>query len=501
MITLKQFSDIFQSGLNAALKKNEVQFKIWSNAGKYQKALRDGNNVTKYINGNLRVSSSANDANDLVMGINGLTLDFMVPIKRPRTNAKQTAEELAEIQDGQYPFVEEIVNTINAYFQTAVSTSMPDKDGNSYAVSYQAGTAVSGTVDLLPLVGKAMEVSVYIEVYFIEGGVNSKSVKVYVDGVSVPYTAARFGRSPVVERDVYSEGLVSKSILTSTAIAIDLDFPSTVKGSAGIALDYLFDGEPNVAHFVKVKWGTVKENNYFMTVNSAVNSSQGITIAGASVSLVEVGDNVYSVPVNYQVRKFLFNTAEPPAFNTSLGTYNLTFALSENCTVYIAGKVYNSSSYFNINLKSTDLVYDEDLDLYTVTMVTNRVVNVIRSSAPWIGIYNAQTVVIGTWVWNDNILRPDMGMLIPINFTSNDRDFKAIVYNFNRTTGGFYIEYNTSADGSFESRQRVCNVVNGVTTWVNKKYKTMNFGDSEQVTSTYFYKFLAANAKPEASDG
>ena len=111
-----------------------------------------------------------------------------------------------------------------------------------------------------------MEVSVYIEVYFIEGGVSSKSVKVYVDGISIPYTAARFGRSPVIERDVYADEFVSKSIITSTAIAIDLDFPSTAEGSAGIALDYLFDGEPNVAHFVKVKWGTVKEKNYFMVL-------------------------------------------------------------------------------------------------------------------------------------------------------------------------------------------------------------------------------------------
>ena len=124
MITLEQFADIFQRGLNAVLKKNEIQFKIWSNVGKYQKAIRDGNTVTKYINGNLRVSSSANDANDLVMGVNGLTLDFIVPLKRPRTNAKQTAEELAAIQDGQYPFVEEIVNAIDGYFQKAVSTSM-----------------------------------------------------------------------------------------------------------------------------------------------------------------------------------------------------------------------------------------------------------------------------------------------------------------------------------------------------------------------------------------
>ena len=69
MITLEQFADIFQRGLNAVLKKNEIQFKIWSNVGKYQKAIRDGNTVTKYINGNLRVSSSANDANDLVMGV------------------------------------------------------------------------------------------------------------------------------------------------------------------------------------------------------------------------------------------------------------------------------------------------------------------------------------------------------------------------------------------------------------------------------------------------
>ena len=121
MITLTQFADRFQQGLNEVLNENEIEFKIWRNVGKYQKALRDGNTVTHYINGNLRVNSSANDANDLVMGVNGLSLDFMVPIQRPRTNAKQSAEALNEIQNNQYQFVEEIVTAINSYFQKAAS--------------------------------------------------------------------------------------------------------------------------------------------------------------------------------------------------------------------------------------------------------------------------------------------------------------------------------------------------------------------------------------------
>lgn len=80
MISLKELSNRFESGLNAelktVLKSEEIQFKIWAEAGQFQKPLRDGNTITYFINGNLRTSSSANDANDLVMGVNGLTLDL-----------------------------------------------------------------------------------------------------------------------------------------------------------------------------------------------------------------------------------------------------------------------------------------------------------------------------------------------------------------------------------------------------------------------------------------
>lgn len=295
-IKLSVLAKKFENGLNAILNNPEIQFKIWSEAGEYQAFRREDNTVIWYINGNLRRVTSSNDANDLVMGVNGLSLDFAVPVKRPRTNGNQTEEELAKIKDGQYPFVEYITNAINAYFEKAQVFTIDD--GGLYSVAFHAGINLTGSVDLTSLLGNHMGVSVYIELYYIQNGINSKNIKITVDGQNLPYQALRWGRSPMLERDVYAGKLISKSIVTSTAFAIDVDLPTDAPLQAASPIsDYLLNGTPNVAHFVTLDVGG-NEYDYFMTVNSAQSSAQGISIAGTSVSFMEISDGYFNTGSN-----------------------------------------------------------------------------------------------------------------------------------------------------------------------------------------------------------
>lgn len=361
MITVEQLSNVFENGLNTVLNNPEIQFKIWAEAGQHVGSRREGNTVTYFINGNLRTSTSANDANDLVMGVNGLSLEFAVPIQQPRTNATQTAEELAKIKDGQYPFVTYIINAINSYFQTAKATTLTDDKGVEFSVAFQAGTVTPGNVDIAAQLGNYLPVPVYIEVYFVEGGVNSKDVKVYFDGKSMPFQAVRHGRSPMTERDVYAGTLVSKSLITSTAFAIDVDFPVTSDPATQACVDYLISGEPNVAHFVKVQFGSLNEKLYLMTLNTVQTSAQGIAIAGVSASLMEVVENVSAigVPDNYEVGKFTFqNSDATSAF----------FTAEADCLFYCAGETYSltAGESIDIPLDPSDYEYEEEDGVYYV---------------------------------------------------------------------------------------------------------------------------------------
>lgn len=375
MITTKQLAEYFEERLNEVFGNPEIQFKIWADAGEHVKSHREGNTVTYFINGNLLTSSSANDANALVMGVNNLYLQFAVPLQQPRTNMKQTAEELQKIKDGQYPFIEKITNVINGYFQRADVFTLQDDKKINFTVAYQAGTVIPDTVDLQAQIEDYLPISVYIEVYFMESGLNSKDVVVLFDNVPVPFLAARHGRTPAIESDVYSGSLVSKSLITSSAFAIDLDFPAATSDAlTQSTINYLMSGNPNEAHFVRVAFGGAQQTLYLMMINTVQTSVQGIAIAGFSCSLIEVIENIEALnfPDDYQLSKFKMNDSKAES---------ITFTLSRSCNAFIAGKASIMAGSQTVELSPDDFIYDSQDDCYYVYLVTDREVT-ITSSVP-----------------------------------------------------------------------------------------------------------------------
>ncbi len=374
MISVKQLAEYFENGLNKTLGNPEIQFKIWADAGEYKKPERDGNVITHYILGNLRTSTSANDATDLVMGVNGLSLDFKIPVQAPRTNATQTAEELQKIQDGQYPYLAYITNALNGYFQKAWADTLYDGSGAKYSVAFQAGTAVTGNAEIAARYGQSVDFNVYIEVYFIQDGINSKDVKIYFDGEPVPYQALRTSRAAQLDREVTAGELISKNVATTTAFSLDFEFPANSDKATSETFNYLINGEPNTAHFVKIQLATTSKL-YFMMNNTINTSAEGINIAGITVSLIEIMDFAVTVnvPEYFQVIRFEFDKSD---------ITSLTFTLSEECNTFISGvgaQIRNGAQ--TIALTNRSFEYDDAIKKYYVTLVTDRKVTVTDSSA------------------------------------------------------------------------------------------------------------------------
>lgn len=376
MITVKQLAEIFENGLNNLLNNPEIKFKIWANAGEYKKPYRDGNTVTHYITGNLRTSTSTNDANRLAMGVNGLTLDFMVPITPPKTNAMQTEAELAKIDDEQYPFITYIANAINRYFQRAQSIVLKDENKVEFTLSFKAGVIIPGSIDISARYGNSITISAYIEVYFIEGGISSKNVLVYFDNQIVPFMVARQGRTPVFDSDIYAGKLVSKNIVTSSAFAIDIDFPANGDRLTQESVDYLLKGEPNTAYFVKLVFGD-KEEQYLMTLNNVQYSAQGISVAGGSLSLIETVENIEALnfPDGYQIGRFKLDSST---------VESISFFTTTDCTAFIAGNVEKwEAGERVISISPNDVVYDEADGAYYVYLVTDISVKISSSNVPF----------------------------------------------------------------------------------------------------------------------
>lgn len=403
MITLIQFANIIENGLNAALNNSELQFKVWASAGEMTKALRSGNTVTHWIPCNLISTSSANEGNILSMGANSLSLDIAIPLKEPKTNATQTAAELAKIQNSQYPYVDYITGIVDNYFQIAQVIQENDASGVSYTISMSAGRATTGVVDILPVLDNCLIISVFISATFLQGGVNARNIVLTIDGVQVPITTQSIGRTNRLANDVYSGSQTVKNIASATALAIDFAFPANADNTTKQAFLTLLNGQPNLAHFVQLSVGSLYDGNYFMMFDNLVLNAQNVLFAGITGSLIEVVDNplMINVPDYMQVGYI----SVPSSTNET--SYALTFTAQQilpanailpasyklnvymNSTVQILELNYSSrqinpdgtftitfSSEFPITFNNSNLVYNSNLNVYLFYIISLKAVSV-----------------------------------------------------------------------------------------------------------------------------
>lgn len=366
MVKLTYIAEQIESGLNAVLGNNSpYNFRIWADAGEFNEALRSGNVVEGTIPANLRSVSSANEGNILVMGANGLMLDFAVPVKRPKTSAGQTAEELKKVDDGQYAFVEYIRGIIDKYFQDSrVFTASDTGAGSTYTISMDAGVAQTGTVDILPVLDECILISVFINLTFLQGGVNARDVVLTIDGVRVPFATVTFGRSNRLSPDVYSDGnAVVKNLATATALSIDFAFPANADNNTEQAFLSLLEGKPNVAHFVEVSVGSQFDGSYMMMFDNLQMNAQGVMFAGITGTLIEVANraDAFDVPDYMEIGRFVFADSSETSFSFGLSPLPVQPILA-----FIAGNIYEVSMGQQVTLTPDDFVYDETADKYYV---------------------------------------------------------------------------------------------------------------------------------------
>lgn len=372
MIKLSDIAKYIEDGLNAALGDVGYSFKIWADAGEMIHALRTGNDVRHWIPANLRSVSSANEGNILVMGANGLMLDVAIPVKRPKTSAVQTPEELKKIQDGQYPFVEEVKAVLDDYFQVSQVFTREDADRVSYTISMDAGRSQTGVVDILPVLDECLTVNIFISLTFLQGGINARNVVLNIDGVRVPLATVTFGRANRLSSDVYNEAPVVKNLATATSFSIDFAFPATSDNSTKQAFLALLEGKPNIAHFVEVNIGSAFDGSYLMAFDNLQMNAQGVLFAGITGSLIELADNpsVIDTPDYMQVGRFTLADSV---------SESLTFTATG--TAYIAGEIRELSGETTISLSPSDFVYSESDDTYYIYMLSLSAMAVSASSA------------------------------------------------------------------------------------------------------------------------
>lgn len=392
MITLSAIAKIIEDDLNTELKNAlglneeqeevlgdaEIRFRIYAVTGDHEVRFRRKNTLPYEIEGNLRLTSSMNEATDVPMGINRLSLDFLVPVKPPRTNAAQTEKNLpVRDERGEFAFVNIVLSAIDTYFANPKSFTLGD-EGEQFSVSLVAGTAVSGTRDLHPILGDSVEISVAIDVYFMKGGISSKDVTLTIDGEKVPFLSIRFGRIDTLDRDVYSGTLRSSGIASSSAVSIDLQLPAGSDLATKAILAACFNEGLNTAHFAHLQFGSGNSKNMLITAESVHTTAQGVSLASIQVSFVEAAEepDLLQFPSRYSVYRIEFVRSESASFKiqaTERKNVTQKEMLPEIMAYaggkFISGEKPEDGKYeFSVSVREKDLMPDGEGKYYTIVV-------------------------------------------------------------------------------------------------------------------------------------
>lgn len=414
MITTAMLAEYFENALNDLVPSDGgYEFKIWAEAGEYKRYYRQGNDVVYYINGQLSVAGSALTPNTLVMGTNGLTLEFLVPADPPKTSFKQTDDDLARVQNGQFYFIQQVSQILLGYFTATKKLSMTDRDGTEFNMTAYSGVAISGVIDITSKVGVAMPMTVSITLNFGEELVSGLDISVYMDGELVPYLTLTPSRAAQLSTDLQSNTSVQKHLATSSAYGMQFTAPSASGNSATKAIyEYIADRDgQNTAHFLEVAWGAQRDDVYLVLFTAANASVSGAEFAGLNASLGEAFQNeeFLSFPQNFGAGYFrtAFSLYKSLFFSLYIN-FTKTFAANKSvpdtypCYYYIAGKAYKlmasktsesvaedgtTSARFSVNtsvditLSPSDFASDENGDNYYIYLIASGSITVLGPTA------------------------------------------------------------------------------------------------------------------------
>ena len=281
MIALQTLAQTIENGLNAseAVTQAGIRYVIFSDAGKYKKALETRTQKQRYTNGVLRiVDSSVVPTQSLTVATQQASLEICVALPNP-----QQDDEIIALHR----------SILDGYF-TAVKVQLISDNGKTYSVSSKYSLADSGTIEQRPKAGSSYTFTVHIEYSFIEGGLSSYDCVFTLDGVQIPYTTATITRRPTTESNPYSNSSgQARNVNTATALSFDFQVPAqtAVNGVSEVILAQILDGDMNTKHELTVALGANRKTYEVMFGQTDIIVT-GVDNAGHNISLIEAASSI-----------------------------------------------------------------------------------------------------------------------------------------------------------------------------------------------------------------
>lgn len=298
MITLKNLASILQDQIKDEMdgapltftlgdgpyaRTERYVFDISTDTADYKPPVREGNTVTKYIQGVLLESGSEIEQTSTgsFNGAFSAQLEVLCPVVE--------GDELGIVNERLVDVVRQILT--NVFVNNAVK-KQTDKDGNTYTVGTFYSMVNSGMRQIVPEVGDSFTFSVALTFFVIQNGISSKDIKIYVDGEEIDYITLGIRRDAVTDQNVASNTLDGSTTanVDSSALVIQLTAPATNNNFTRNVMALTIDGRESAKTKTVGIYYPYMENGpheIAMNLTSACINAQGTKNASIEATLTQ----------------------------------------------------------------------------------------------------------------------------------------------------------------------------------------------------------------------
>ena len=276
-------------------KNTDFEFLIHADTGEYKAHTRHVNTITRYINGELTITSSdvAGTSLENLTAVIRTRMELLVPMVGSR---KSNNALLNAVRD-------HIANKLNFANQKYVNIG-----SQIFLQVVNFDFAATGIREQVAVVGDAVTLSMYVTFSYVMSGIASDGIQLYLTKVNgkellpscpILYSKLGIARKLVTESNVFSNesanAPISRSLPTSSVLSINVDLLARLTAFDEAMRNYRLKGQIDTLTIkVKEATGTDEYSNiiydeatFDMILDlAALNAEQG-AICSATVTLVE----------------------------------------------------------------------------------------------------------------------------------------------------------------------------------------------------------------------
>ena len=278
-------------------------FKVYTDQGKHKGFENISANKRRRF---IECQLSQNDSTVEATGYVSVTRDTLLEIIIPLDNIDEVGFEDT--------ITEEIRTVIDNSFNQ-IGDAIITENGTPYRFGFKYSLSNTGIRTNRAYIGDSISMTAYINFFFVENGINSSDIEIYIDGERIIPLRYGFNRGTTQQSNVFSGDNTMTAKNTPTGSLFSFNFDTTARGTTPLisALNFAFTGQEygnikigetnfidkdftggatsNVAHFVEIKYpvfDTVISVEKYMIFENVALSGAIPLLASLSITMTEV---------------------------------------------------------------------------------------------------------------------------------------------------------------------------------------------------------------------